>query len=310
MAAAVTVRPYVGPADLGPVLDLLVACRRAGCLDAWPTVAILRRLLHDPAPDWEHDTRLWEEAGAIAAFAFLWEPHHNLVFLVAPRQDAGEGLSAAVLEWATARAGEIGQRAGTPVELSVRAREDDAAHIALLECHGFVAQDWHTVRLARRLNEPLPNAGIPPGFVVRHVAGEHEAPEYVALYRDAMDARAATVEWRLSVIREPEYDPELDLVAVAPDGTWAALCKGIVDREESARLGTVQGWTDPIGTRPAFRRLGLARALLLDGCRRLHERGVEVALIGTGSWNTATLALCEAVGYRPLYRVLSYSRPV
>lgn len=158
----------------------------------------------------------------------------------------------------------------------------------LREGHGFTAEDWHTVRLARRVDEPIPNAEMPRGFVVRHVAGEHEAPEYVALYREAMDSPTATVEWRLSVMREPEYDPELDLVAVAPDGTWAALCKGIIDREESARLSTVQGWTDPIGTRPAFRRLGLARALLLEGCRRLRERGVEVALIGTGSWNTAT----------------------
>jgi ribosomal protein S18 acetylase RimI-like enzyme len=69
-----------------------------------------------------------------------------------------------------------------------------------------------------------------------------------------------------------------------------------------------RGYTDPIGTRPAFRRLGLARALLLEALRRLDARSVQSSHVGTGSANVAMQRCLESVGYRSHLRALAYRR--
>jgi ribosomal protein S18 acetylase RimI-like enzyme len=109
-------------------------------------------------------------------------------------------------------------------------------------------------------------------------------------------------------MRDPEYRPDLDLVAVAPDGTLAGFCLCSIGREENARLGRDEGWVDTLGTHPAYRKLGLGRALLLTGLRRLRASGIAVAVLGTGQGNPA-VALYESAGFRVAYHVLWYRRP-
>jgi len=63
------------------------------------------------------------------------------------------------------------------------------------------------------------------------------------------------------------YDPEFDLVAVAPDGELAACCIGWFDRT----AGVTE--IEPLGVRPGHRRLGLAGALCLEIAARTAARG-------------------------------------
>src|SRR5947209_16152995 len=111
-------------------------------------------------------------------------------------------------------------------------------------------------------------------------------------------------------MRDPAYFADLDLVAVVPDGTLAAFVVGGIEPDEDLPGEPRHGFTDPLGTRPAFRRLGLARALLREAFRRLQARGVAIVEVGTGSRNTATQALLASVGYHLAHRVLAYSREV
>ena len=74
----------------------------------------------------------------------------------------------------------------------------------------------------------------------------------------------------------PGYSLDWDLVAVAPDGRHASFACVWVDwRNHLAEI-------DPIGTQPEFQRRGLARAVILDGFRRLAAAGIHTAYIGTG----------------------------
>jgi len=306
-----TTRPYAGGADQESVIDLLRTCRTASGVQSWPDVALLRvALLGSPMLDPGRDARLWQDAdGQVCGFAMLWLPWDYLVLFAHPAA-CGGNIEAQIIEWGLGRAREIGQERGERIHLRVRPRETESDLIHLLECHGFLREDWHSLRLIRTLDEPIPEPQPPAGFAIRPVAGEQEVEAYVALHREAFGTSHLTVEGRLARMRDTAYIRDLDLVATAPDGTLAAFVLGRIESGEDGPGGPTRGSTDPIGTRPAYRLMGLARALLLEGFRRLQSRGVATVAVDTGSSNTATQALLASAGFVLDHRVFAYSREV
>ncbi len=105
-----------------------------------------------------------------------------------------------------------------------------------------------------------------------------------------------TAENRLAMMRTSEYNPQMDLVAVAPDGRLAAYTMGSISAA-NAVTGHKDGFTDPVATHPGFQRLGLARALLLAAMQMLKERGMDTARLGTDSENLAMQKTAQAVGF-------------
>src|SRR5438034_7323919 len=208
-----TVRPYAGEADLLAVTELLLACQALDHPKNLPTAADLRsELLASPSLDPERNTHLWQDAaGRVRAFAMVWLPYLYLVFFVHPCEQ-GTDIEAQIITWAIERTQEIARERGEGVHLRARPHEGDVLRIALLERHGFLREDWYALRLNRMLDEPLLEPRLPPGFTIRHVAGEHEVEAYVALHRDAFGTTRMTIEERLAMMRDPEYRSELDLV--------------------------------------------------------------------------------------------------
>lgn len=304
-----SVRPYT-ERNLRAVTDLLAVCLAADETSSNLSVADLRQVLPRNGVEAERNACLWEAPpGRLVGFGLLWPPWHSLVLVVHP--DAREGgVGDAILTWLLQRGHEVARERGQRVTLQARPHEGNRWLLGLLRRHGFAEADWSTPRYARPLVGPLPAPRLPEGFVIREVRGEAEVADYVALHREAFGTPHMTVDDRLAFMRDAEYVPELDLVVVAPDGTLAAFVVGGIDEEESARRGYLVGYTDPLGTRPAYRRLGLARALLLEAFRRLQARGARESGVGTGSWNTATQQLLQSVGYELAYRILAYTRDV
>jgi ribosomal protein S18 acetylase RimI-like enzyme len=286
------------------MIELLIQCRATGRIDKWPAISELHQIGEPGNMDWEK--QLWVDArGNLLAFAILGRHFGNLYFYLQPQLHEDDELKRQIIAWAFAQR----QKAqAEPPSVRCQIREDDSATIELLEAEGFVRQERYTLRLIRPLVEPIPQPELPPGFTIRHVRGEHEVEEYVAMHRAAFGTNYMTVEWRLAFMRNLAYIPELDLIVVSPEGIFAAFCVGGIDQEENSRNGSQEGWTDPIGTRPDFQRLGLARAVVLAGLQQLRNYGMDSALIGTGSWNVATQQLCQSAGFRLLYNVAWYTK--
>jgi mycothiol synthase len=304
---AIRTRSYRGEADLQAVLDLLIACKATGRLDDWPTMMELRLLLTMGLVDQEQDVRLWEnENGSLAAFAVLWEGPY-LVSFVHP-QGPGQALAEQILAWGRERTRALCQAGKKSLILSVSVREDEGGRIALLKQQGFTPRAWQTLRMARSLREPIPAPDVPEGIIIRPLAGEPEAANYVALHHEAFGTSGMNVAHRLALMRDPAYLPALDLVAAAPDGRLVAFCTCSVSAEENARLRRHDGWVALMATRPAYRGKGLGRALLLAGLEQLKAQGVERALLGTQSKNTSARQLYESAGFRTLYKVFWYAR--
>ncbi|NJL33012.1 MAG: GNAT family N-acetyltransferase [Chloroflexaceae bacterium] len=83
------------------------------------------------------------------------------------------------------------------------------------------------------------------------------------------------------------YRPELDLLAIADDGTYAGFCYAEIDDERNRYTGRAEAWIGVLGTRRGYRQIGLGRALLRESLQRLRAAGIERAMLGVDSLNPA-----------------------
>jgi len=303
---AFTNRPYAGDADLQAMIDLLVVARPSGHIADYPSIVDLREMLD--TSEVQANTSLWEDGnGQLVSFAIVRPAHGNLIFEIAPQARDGD-LAAQMVAWSVERVRDVRPGAEEAASLQMSCRDDNLERVALLERLGFVRQEQYTLHFARPLSDPIPEPQVPEGFGIRYLAGEHEVEAHVALHRAAFGTENMTVEGRLSWMHTPDYAPELDLVAVAPDGTLAAYVFCSISAEENALTGRKDGYTDPVATHPAFQQRGLARALLLTGFRLLKQRGIETARTSTGSWNVAMQRAAQSVGYRAESKTIFFEK--
>jgi mycothiol synthase len=293
-------RPYTGDGDLPQMQLLLRACEPEASYDFH---------VQDLPEERELNTRLWEGAdGTLVAMAAVYPPSW-LSFVLHPRT-ASQTIETQIIDWANERASAHRQAEGEPIKLWSQARESDGKRIAMLVRHGFAQEGGGSLRMERPLDVPLPEPQLPAGFTVRTFGGRPDAVAWADMWNDTGPGRAMSVDQCLSWREPPDIVPELDLIAVAPDGTFAAYCMCSINQAENALTGRRDGWTDPIGTRPRCRRRGLARALILTALRGLKAKGCERALLGVDGANTGAIQLYESCGYRTLYRKVSYSKEI
>jgi len=289
----VTARPSAGDHDLLRMYDLAAAAR-ADALH----VADLPWRLSSPSARVPERTQLWEDAsGKLVAWAVLQFPWLCLDFEVHPDSRSAD-LESTIFAWACARlqAEATGREKSLPFYVS--AREGDIARISAIERAGFARDGWSYLHLIRDLDVPIPEPESPPGFVVRSLAGERKVDAYVATHRAAFGSTMMTSDWRRATLRGPWYVPELDLVAIAPDGTLAGFC---VIWITPLFAGRREAQVEPVGILPVHQRKGLSRALLLEGFRRARVLGADLMHVNAESYNATSRRAYESVGFRTAY---------
>ena len=275
--------------------DLILAVRPPAWSADYPATADLREQLAIPAA--RANTRLWFDAGQqLVAFALV-DTYNNLLCEFIPALARPE-FEKELVDWGVSCLLRQPPEGDDLPTLDASCRQEDAARIGLLERNGFVRQPVQSLLLARSLHEPVPQPVLPPGYTIRPFEAQGEIEEWVALHRAAHGTLHMTVEERQVMANGPDYDPQMDLVAVAPDGRLAAYGMGQIDRAENARTGRNDGWADPFATHPDFQRLGLARALLLTVLRLLQQRGIDTARMGTSSENRRMQSVAFAAGFQ------------
>ncbi len=75
--------------------------------------------------------------------------------------------------------------------------------------------------------------------------------------------------------------------------------------------GVREGWVGQLGVRRAWRRRGLATALLVRSMEAFRAAGLEAATLGVDTENpTGALGIYERVGFRPIRRFVRLRRPL
>ncbi|MBI5031123.1 MAG: GNAT family N-acetyltransferase [Chloroflexi bacterium] len=229
-------------------------------------------------------------------FSFDWQIHPHY---------AWRGIEEEMLAWTETRWHQAMNDASIPQErkcnLFSGSLENDSQRIAFLERNGFTRGEHPMIHFQRSLYEPIANPNLPDGFIVRGVAGEHEASNRAEAHRQAFEPSRVTDEGYVKLMRMFDYDRELDVVTVSPDGIIAAYGMAWVDAENKI------GEFEPVGARDDYLRKGLTRAALLEGLRRMKARGADTANVATNATNVAK-GLYESVGFKPVNTEWDYVR--
>lgn len=285
-------RPAAGDADI----ERMIALGQAAPAHSLHVIDLPYRLCSPSVQD-SANTCLWlEEDGALIGWAVWQQPWITLDSAIRP--DVESALMPTILGWAIARFRQMAAAHGRVLDYCIDAREDDEARIALLETRGFTRATSHLLHLTQPLNVPYATPALPDGFTIRPIASANDVAAYVALQQAAFGSTNMTVAWRERIRRLPQYAADLDLLAVAPDGTPAGFCIGWLHDGE--------GQIEPMGVHPNYERLGLGRALLTESLRRLYDHGTTTAHIEVYDDNASARHLYESVGYRVAYRVWKY----
>ena len=294
-------RPYGGESDLEALITL-VKQRPIERLTEFPSIIDLSQMLR--RTEEQQNTQLWEdESGYVVGYVML---HDWGGFQFEVRETlTGDALCRQLITWAIETARRQGWQS---ISTGLTEADFNRRRRAILEARGFSRRDGHTLYFERSLNEPIPPVVLPAGFSIRHVTGEHEVEALVELHRAAFGTRNMDVEGRLSWMQTAEYEPELDLVVVSPEGRLVSTVFCSISYEENGLTGRLVGSTDPVATHPNYQRLGLARALLLTGLTLLKKRGIAFAQLGTGSWNPAMQRTAKSVGYRVVGKKYFYEK--
>lgn len=134
----------------------------------------------------------------------------------------------------------------------------------------------------RSLDDPLPPLTDIPGYTIRAMGdgleflercyasglGFHE--DDINIARDNRDHP----EWYRAIQMAPLYRRDLDIIAVAADGSIGSFCTMWFDDV------SLTAYIEPVATVPAHRHKGLGKATILFGLQRLQRMGCKVAFVG------------------------------
>ena len=253
---------------------------------------------------------LWfDTEGELVGWAVMQTPFWTIDYVCDHRADGD--LHRRILVWADERARALlNTPYGRPMWFA-NVYADQVARIFDLEAAGFASQadvgenSWSKVLKQRPAGAPVAERVLPVGFSIRPLAGEGEIEDYVQLHRAVFDSKSMTTAWRSRTLHCPEYEADLDLVAVAPDGRVAAFCVCWFDSDGD---WPPRGQIEPMGVHTDFRNLGLGRAILSEGLRRLYRSDAESVYVETDLDRNAAMELYEAVGFQPVRDILVYRK--
>ncbi|MCJ7538001.1 MAG: hypothetical protein MUO57_20940 [Anaerolineales bacterium] len=227
----------------------------------------------------ERDVFIWEDAKGQIAAVLNPEGPGNVYLQVDPGYRTPE-LEDQMLLIAEEKLAVT--RSDNRPRLNVFAEQHDAIRQDLLERRGYQRSNIWERHHRCQLSHPAPDVVLPEGYKVRALGDVDELPARSFLSWKAFHPHEPIEdfdgwEWYQNIQRAPLYRRDLDLVATSPGGEMCSFCTIWFD--DVTRVGSFE----PVGTALEYQRLGLGKAVIHEGMRRLGLLGAEMAFVGSGS---------------------------
>ncbi|MDR2515251.1 MAG: GNAT family N-acetyltransferase [Christensenellaceae bacterium] len=232
---------------------------------------------------------LWEDCGKLVALATYDCSLGRAYLLTLPGY---EGLFGEMLPYAKAA---LQNGKG---EFSVLIREGDLLWQDIAKNQGFFAtqngekdaifpiDDWQSIKI-----------GLPEGFAITSMEENFNLFKYGQVLWKGFDHEQngeGIFVWkpqglpeRESEFLRPNVKLRLKVAVMAPNGDFVSYCG--MWQDEGSRSALVE----PVATDPAYRRMGLGKAAVLEAIRRCGQLGAKRAFVGSSQ------AFYYAIGFRP-----------
>jgi ribosomal protein S18 acetylase RimI-like enzyme len=317
--SAITWRPATSD-DIDAILDCEIAIAHADHPHYLTTREEIEEDFDQSYVDVRRDTLVAIDAdGLILAWGLVLEPPGQETLVreilaggVRPAQ-RGLGLGRQLLEWQAARG--VQRLAASDHSLPgwlmtfVDDRVDAAAH--LYERAGFAASRYF-LELRRGLAEPVASVALDPELRLIPFTSEWSEATRVARndsFRDHWGSQPMTEEPWKSYVGRSTFRSDLSFLAVAPDGEVAGFVLSSVSEDDWPGQGFSSAYIDFVGVTRAWRKRGIAPALLSRTLSAIAEAGLEKAVLDVDSDSpTGALGLYTGVGFTESNRSVNFSK--
>jgi mycothiol synthase len=302
---------YRDPMDFERMKDVLISGRQVnnnahyihpGDLSWW--------LYYPPFNEnpWQY-IYLWGDPGPgdkLVGWALFSPRWRTFDVFVSPEFYASD-LEAQLITWSIEKIAYIVRENGGTNIRTMWINENDAWFISLLEQHGFEKDARYMLYMERSLDAPISEITLPPELHLRHVLGEQDLIPRAAVSYAAFGWSAPFeqyVQRYRNFMRSPVYAPERDIIALAPNGHFAAFCLYWLDTTN--RIGLFE----PVGVHPDFQRRGLGKCVLLEGMQKMRASGMKIAAVCAEHDNPAAQKLYHSLGFRTIRTLNTYQKDI
>ncbi|MEJ5309229.1 MAG: GNAT family N-acetyltransferase [Anaerolineae bacterium] len=255
--------------------------------------------------------------GNIIGYADIWdvEPHVRLHGWARVHPDyRHNGIGGHLAQWLEARARESIPKAPADarVVLLQSVITHDEVSQALLREQGYQLVRYF-FRMVIELDAPPPEPVLPEGITIRPFIQGQEERALVEADREVFKDHWGYVEqpfeeefarWMYRINNDPDYDPSVWFVAVEGDQiVGMSLCspKMIEDPD--------MAWVNILGVRRAWRRRGVALALLHHTFGEFYRRGKRRVGLGVDASSlTGALDLYKKAGMQPVRQYANFEK--
>jgi ribosomal protein S18 acetylase RimI-like enzyme len=277
-------REYSDDRDHIIVLDFLrETFSETGSFENW-----LPPRFENNSRDMDPGIKVWEDDGKIVGLAV---PEKLFVYFIQLHPDY-MGLYEEMVEWIE-KYSRKNRGDESEVKLCIIELEGNPEKEQVLHDHEFALGRIYGIFRIRDVNAPIPEYELPEGFTVRTADPELDFEEIALCIRQVFGHGEWFTRERLEEIATAStYQQDLDLVVVDEDGKIVSFC--------TFRLDSLSGITElePMGTLAEYRSLGIGRALLSEGFKRLRKYNPSLLYIGGAANTPAANRLYEVTGFR------------
>ncbi len=197
-----------------------------------------------------------------------------------------------IVPWMQNRVKEMKGDEGGEVRMSFVVDDDDAEFIRVLSDLGFRKGEVEGDKQIWPVDSPVPTYSLPKGYTIRNAVIEKDFLKYREVQMAVFSHIVSMSKELLTLYSTASfYQEDLDVVAVGPDGRFAAFCTARIDPlSKIAEL-------EPVGTHPDHRRLGLAKAVICESLKRLKKYKPSVVVILGAAPTEEARKLYESMGF-------------
>lgn len=190
----------------------------------------------------------------------------------------------------------------------------EAALASVLEDRGWT-RTGQGHEMVRPTLDDIPEIPMPDGLEVRPIGSDRALRRAVwdagsEAFADERDEAVPTEEDWEAELADPRQDPSLWAVAFDGDEVAGAVL-GLIDPDENAHHGRERGLLAAVFTRRAWRRRGLARALIARCLVLLRDRGMTSAYLGVDGLNpNQAMDLYTSLGFEIASTSHDWTKPI